>query len=108
MYSRKVARDSLFFSTKAGFIDSLTMQDLLSKGKISQSDIAGGINCIHPACLEVSLDNSLRDMHVDTVSLIPYAFQMYENECLLFWWQESLLPNKVVAMSLPEFISEIT
>ena len=68
MHSRKVGRDSLFFSTKAGFVDSLAMQELLSKRKISQTDVVAGAHCIHPACLEASLDNSLRDMHLDTVS----------------------------------------
>ena len=68
MYSRKIGRDSLFFSTKAGFVDSLAIQELLLKKKISQSDIGGGVHCVHPACLEMSLDNSLHDMHLDTVS----------------------------------------
>ena len=72
MQSSKVSRDSLFFSTKAGFIDPAAKQELLSKGKLSQTDIAGGVHCVHPACLQVSLDASLQAMHLDTVSLQPW------------------------------------
>lgn len=68
MQSGRVARSMLFFSTKAGFFDSDSLQKLLSKGTIGHDDIMGGVHCIHPACLEMSLARSLQDMHLDTVS----------------------------------------
>lgn len=80
MYSRKVARDSLFFSTKAGFTEPAALQDLLSRRRISQNDIDGGMHCIHPACLGASLDQSLRDMRLDTVSPLGHTFAPYSQK----------------------------
>lgn len=67
MQSSKVDRDMLFFSTKAGFLDSAALNKLLSRSVISQSDVVGGANCIHAACLEASLQTSLHDMHLEMV-----------------------------------------
>ena len=34
---------------------------------ISQADVAGGIHCIHPRCIEASLNRSLSRLGLDSV-----------------------------------------
>ena len=43
-----------------------TVEALIASDSISAHDYRGG-NCIHPACLEVSLSQSLAALHLQTV-----------------------------------------
>ena len=73
MQVKRISRQMLFFSTKAGFVDATILQELLSRKAIGTTDIMGTVNCIHPACLEESLAVSLRSMRLETVSTLrPY------------------------------------
>eukprot|EP00887_Chlorella_sp_A99_P002680 scaffold6.g2680.t1 len=66
-----VERDQLFVSTKAGFTGSPdAFSTLQAAGKISGSDVAGQVHCMHPACLADSLDESLRRLSLTTVDLL--------------------------------------
>jgi len=67
----------LFFSTKAGFVSTHHLHSLKAAGKITEEDVLGGLSCIHPACLEVSLADSQRAMNLDTVRS-PIALQLDE------------------------------
>jgi hypothetical protein len=48
-----------------GHADDLT-KDLLAKGSIASSDLHSG-NCIHPACLRASLEQSLVTLNLEAV-----------------------------------------
>lgn len=48
-----------------GHADDLT-KDLLAKGSITPSDLHSG-NCIHPACLRASLEQSLVTLNLEAV-----------------------------------------
>eukprot|EP01023_Acetabularia_acetabulum_P009371 TRINITY_DN14197_c0_g1_i1.p1 TRINITY_DN14197_c0_g1~~TRINITY_DN14197_c0_g1_i1.p1 ORF type:complete len:369 (-),score=55.37 TRINITY_DN14197_c0_g1_i1:334-1440(-) len=63
-------REMLFISTKAGFISNDIAGKLVKEGKIGETDIVSGLNCIHPACIIASLDHSLISMHIKTVDLL--------------------------------------
>ena len=63
-----LTREMLFISTKAGFMNETLLPDLLHKGRIKQTDVLSGSHCIHPACLEASLERSLKAMNIGTVS----------------------------------------
>ena len=66
----EIRRDMLFFSTKAGFVAAKHLQSLRAAGRIQEGDVLGGVSCIHPACLEVSLADNLRAMNLDTVGAL--------------------------------------
>ena len=63
-------REMLFISTKAGFLDQAILQDLLNKGKVQLREVAGGIHCISPSCLQASIDLSLQRLNIKTVSIL--------------------------------------
>ncbi|CAD7696553.1 unnamed protein product [Ostreobium quekettii] len=63
-------RDSIFLSTKAGFISDALRDKLMKESKIVQSDLAQGVNCIHTECIRASLQESLENMGIRTVDLL--------------------------------------
>lgn len=63
-----IQRSMLFVSTKAGFIDA---ELLAAAGKDAGSpDVADGSHCVHPACLQASLQRSLRQLKLSTVRFL--------------------------------------
>eukprot|EP00803_Ostreobium_quekettii_P010925 evm.model.scf_1074.1 EVM.evm.TU.scf_1074.1 scf_1074:17317-22172(-) len=62
-------RDSIFLSTKAGFISDALRDKLMKESKIVQSDLAQGVNCIHTECIRASLQESLENMGIRTASM---------------------------------------
>ena len=64
-----LTRDMLFVSTKAGFMDTGLLHELLSSNTISKRDVVHG-HCMHPACLEASLNLSLQRLNLETVDLL--------------------------------------
>lgn len=58
----------IFVSTKAGFVETDTLQQLLLKDHIFEDEVKGGVNCIAPACLKASLEQSLEALNLETVS----------------------------------------
>ncbi|GAX79908.1 hypothetical protein CEUSTIGMA_g7348.t1 [Chlamydomonas eustigma] len=67
---RDITRDMLFLSTKAGFVDRHIVEPLLRSGILSSSDVVEGMHCIHPLCLQASLNQSLLRMNVESVDLL--------------------------------------
>ncbi|GMH42510.1 hypothetical protein BSKO_10429 [Bryopsis sp. KO-2023] len=65
-----ISREMLFISTKTGFTSRSILEALISSGKITKSDIAGGMNCIHPECIMASIGQSLKNMNIKTVDLL--------------------------------------
>ena len=63
-----LTREMLFISTKSGFMNETLLAALLHKGRIKQTDVLSGSHCIHPTCLEASLERSLKAMNIGTVS----------------------------------------
>ena len=45
------------------------MEDLISEGKIQNSDIVGEVHCMHPNFLQAELELSLQNLKVDTLDL---------------------------------------
>lgn len=87
-----VARDSLFISTKAGFIpadaDKSTSPLRTSSewaaavsqyGDFPQQEIVDGKHCIAPACLNMSLTTSRKNLGVQTIDLL-YLHNAAENQ----------------------------
>lgn len=46
------------------------IEQLVRTGKMSESDVAGGVHCMHPAFLEDQLSRSLSNMQVQTVDVM--------------------------------------
>lgn len=44
---------------------------LMKRKEVSEKDVVGGSSCLKPACLEASLQQSLRSLRVDTVGAGP-------------------------------------
>ena len=45
-----------------------TLYNLVQEeGKIAATDVASGISCLHPACLQASLSESLAALNLETV-----------------------------------------
>ena len=63
-----LTREMLFISTKSGFMNDTLLPALLHMGRIKPTDVLSGSHCIHPACLEASLERSLKAMNIGTVS----------------------------------------
>lgn len=61
-------REMIFITTKAGFMSEQQWKPLIEGGKIKEHDVIQGQHCIHPACLEASLERSLKAMNIETVS----------------------------------------
>ncbi|DBB01812.1 TPA: hypothetical protein ACH3X1_000424 [Trebouxia sp. C0004] len=65
-----LTREMLFISTKAGFLQDEVKHQLLKGRDIAEGDIIGGSSCLHPACLQASLRQSLESLQVNTVDLL--------------------------------------
>jgi aryl-alcohol dehydrogenase-like predicted oxidoreductase len=76
-----VSRDQLFIATKSGFIPSdivnnknsqIIALEWKNKAKLNdiynKNEIISG-HCIHPDCLQISLDKSLENLRLDTIDL---------------------------------------
>ncbi|KAA6425596.1 MAG: hypothetical protein FRX49_04493 [Trebouxia sp. A1-2] len=64
-----LTREMLFISTKAGFLQDEVKHQLLKSRDIAEGDMIGGSSCLHPACLQASLMQSLQSLRVDLLYL---------------------------------------
>ncbi|DBB14762.1 TPA: hypothetical protein ACH3X3_004374 [Trebouxia sp. C0006] len=65
-----LTREMLFISTKAGFLQDEVKNQLLKSRDVAEGDVIGGSSCLHPACLQASLMQSLQSLRVNTVDLL--------------------------------------
>ena len=82
-----IERDELFVCTKGGFIPDdadqgvpgrVVVEDLIKQGRMSKLDvIQNHIHCIHPAFLDTQLEQSLKNMNLQTIDLY-YLHNAYE------------------------------
>ncbi|CAI2368819.1 unnamed protein product [Moneuplotes crassus] len=80
-------RDELFVASKGGFVpeDSeqgtpgrVIVEELIREGHMDKSDvIQGNVHCIHPKFLENQLEQSLKNMNLETLDLY-YLHNAYE------------------------------
>jgi len=81
------SRDEFFVASKGGYIpdDSdqgipgrILVEDLIREGKMEKSDvIQENIHCMHPSFLELQLEQSLKNMNLETLDLY-YLQNAYE------------------------------
>lgn len=73
-----ITRDQLFISTKAGYLtkdadrpgfSETQLTNLLKDGKMTPEDIVGNSHCMHPAFLQTQLDQSLKNLGVQTLDI---------------------------------------
>lgn len=80
--SGMTGREMVFISTKAGYVSPELTQALLERRQIGDSDVVGGMHCMHSACLAASLARSLRVMNLDTVRLQQHPHPVQQGASL--------------------------
>ncbi|OMJ88528.1 hypothetical protein SteCoe_9571 [Stentor coeruleus] len=72
-------REELFISSKIGYVPEdadkkipgkTIISDLIKKKLIQDTDVPGGIHCMHPAFLKDQLDKSLNNLGLQTIDLL--------------------------------------
>ena len=83
------SRDEFFIASKGGFITGdlnqrihgrILVEDLIREGKMEKSDvIRGNIHCMHPFFLELQLEQSLKNLNMETLDLyyLQNAYEMH-------------------------------
>mmetsp|Transcript_23438 Transcript_23438/g.36109 ORF Transcript_23438/g.36109 Transcript_23438/m.36109 type:complete len:88 (-) Transcript_23438:495-758(-) len=57
----------------------MLVEELIEEGEITKEDVAGEIHCMHPSFLEHQLQQSKRNLGLETIDLM-YLHNSYESQ----------------------------